>query len=259
MRKIQILGLALVAVFAFGAIAATSALAGPEWDMKGTEKVTGLVLSETEGVLNLTKFSAANGNTVLNVVTCEGILDGTLGPPNAAGNGVDEVTKVLSLNKEEVSTTPLSGLALGCEVSQAEGAFDCRLHSLAAVWPENLPWLTELELMTVGGATLVLDKLFKDATDSNTEPPAYDVECETGVGTFASELCEGNSSGDVSNDATTVPPSVLGEFSEAVGVETPRANCPGGTGNSSGINLGSGHLWVTPAGDLVRVETGVAD
>jgi len=222
MRKIQILGFALFAMVAFSAIAATAAFAEPEW-LVNKIVINQTLPAETEGLLNLI---ALESGTKLVTIDCEGVLDGTIGPPVAAnpGVGTDEITSVLSLNQETISSTPLSGLALGCLVSQSAGGLgDCTLNSLAAVWPENLPWKTELELMSA--APIWLDIL----SGPMGKEPAWESECSSNIGTV-SLLCEGLASAAVSNEAGTVPPSVLGEFSEAAGTETASCSVAGITG-----------------------------
>jgi hypothetical protein len=241
MRKIQILGFALFAMVAFSAIAATAAFAEPEWLVEKNALLQTLP-AETEGLLNLVALE--NGGQ-LNVIDCEGVLDGTIGPPVAAkpGVGTDEITSVLSLNQETISA-PLMGLALGCLVTQsANGLGDCVVNDLAAVWPENLPWKTELELMTV--APIWLDILSGPAG----KEPAWESECNTNIGA-QSLLCEGLATATVSNEPGTVPPSVLGEFNE-----TEEAACSVGT--IKGDLLGTGNTWAIGL-ELERLETAIS-
>jgi hypothetical protein len=247
MKKIQILGFAMFAMFALSAIAATSAFAEPEWLVE-TLKVTETLPAETEGLLNLI---ALENNTPLNEINCEGILDGTIGPPLASnpGVGTDEITAVLSLNQETISSTPLSGLALGCLVTQSAGGLgDCTVNSLAAVWPLNLPWSTELELMTA--APIWLNRLFK--LPSSGPQPGWYTSCASNIGT--SELqCEGPSSASLSNESLSSPASVLGEFSIAAGSEKTVCNISGITGDVEG----PGNTWAIGA-ELVRLTTAIS-
>lgn len=220
-----------MAVFAFGAIAAESALAGPEWLVEKHEVLTTLN-AETEGLLELIKYSTSKGSTILNTIDCEGIIDGTIGPKNAAGNGTDEITKILNLAMEEIGAA-LTGLALACKVTTAESVLDCKNGSTASVWAQNLPWKTELELME----TSTLDKIFGAGVEKE---PAYDVECELGIGGHSSELCEGAANGEAINEPGTSPGAVLLLGTIANG--TPRGNCTG-TGTESALNIGDGNLW----------------
>jgi hypothetical protein len=251
MRKIQLVGLALFAVFAFSAFAAQAASA-LEWLVEKAAVVAPLN-AEVEGLLELVKFTVANGSAKLVTVDCEGILDGTIGPVNAAGNGVDEITKLLNLLQEEI--LGLGELALECKVTQTAGGLaDCKSGVTALVWAQNLPWLTELELMEPKtGEVLNLDLLFKNASDSNTEPPAYEVECETVSGIIGSELCEGNTSLNVENEPLATPAAVLAVSNEEV---SERGSC-NLTGANSAINIGDGNIWAISA-QLVRLATEIS-
>src|SRR5450759_4894241 len=96
MRKIQILGMALFAVFAFGAVAAASAFAASEWEVEGV-KLTTTLPAETEGSLKLIKLVSTTNREILVEVRCEGIFDGTVGPGSK-----DTINKVLNLAMEEI-------------------------------------------------------------------------------------------------------------------------------------------------------------
>ena len=89
MKKIQILGLSLVAVFALSASVASMASAA-EWLVKGEALLTAAP-SEGTGELEL-------GDAKLGLLmTCSGILVGTVGPGAA-----DTVTEVLKLKQRSV-------------------------------------------------------------------------------------------------------------------------------------------------------------
>jgi hypothetical protein len=245
MRKIQKFGFALFAVVAFSATAATGAFAEPEWLVE-LAAINQTLPAETEGLWNM--ISLESGNELV-AIDCEGVLDGTIGPPVAAkpGVGTDEITSVLSLNQETISSTQLSGLALGCLVAKSAGVLgDCMLNTLAAVWPENLPWKTEMELMAA--APIWLDIL----SGPVGKEPAWESECSTNIGT-QSLLCEGLVSAAVSNEAGTVPPSVLGEFSVAAGTE--EESCSATPINSD--LEGSNNTWAIGA-ELARLETAIS-
>jgi hypothetical protein len=239
MRKIQILGMALFAVFAFSAVAAASAFAASEWEVEGV-KLTTTLPAETQGSLSLIKLVSSTNSAILVEVHCEGIFDGTVGPGSK-----DTINKVLNLAMEEIGQ--LGGLALECKVEAGgmSGLLDCELGSTALVWAENLPWNTELELMEPSGA--ILDRL---GFPAGAGVPAYEVECKTTSGIVGSELCEGATSAEVKNDTGT-PMGVFGEFSAAVGSE--EANCTM-TGEKTGLNVGSGTTWAISS-ELVRLDT----
>jgi hypothetical protein len=245
MRKIQILGMALFAVFAFSAVAAASAFAASEWEVGGV-KVTEALPAETEGLLSLIKLVSPENSAILVEVLCEGIFDGTVGPGSK-----DTINKVLNLAMEEIGQ--LGGLALECKVEAGgmSGLLDCKLGGTALLWAENLPWNTELELMEPSGA--ILDRL---GFPAGAGVPAYEVECITTSGIVGSELCEGATSAEVKNDTGT-PMGVFGEFSEAVGSE--EASCSV-TGAKTGLNVGSGTTWavggtVAAPEELNRLDT----
>ena len=232
MRKFYVLGLALFSVFAFGAISAGSAFAALEWLVEKAA-FAGSLNAETEGTINLVKLSSSLGP--LNTIKCEGILDGVITFPSTG-----LVTKVLNLAMEETGT-PLSGLSLLCIVTEQVESADCKLGTSFLLWPINLPWTTELELMEITGEE-VLDHIVN---------AGYEVECETGIlGIHASETCEGLTSTVMTNGFGT-PPGVVGTFnanSEAV-------NCSM-TGAGTGLQTGSGTLWAIGA-ELERLETAI--
>jgi hypothetical protein len=134
MKKIQIIGMALVAMFAFSALLASTASAEvtllAEWLINSLEVVT-LTLVETTGSILLSDTS--NGSDV----KCSGIFDGSVGP-----NGEDEITEVLSLAKVAV--------ALGSELVCESGAVCEKSTTDVLVAPEGLPWHTLLFLMENG-------------------------------------------------------------------------------------------------------------
>jgi len=146
MKKFQLMGVAMLALFAFGAVLAASSSAAvtfllAEWLVNGAA-VTVELLTESPGTLVLrdTGLKAA--------VKCEGFLDGWVGP-----NSLDYVSEVLNTAKEAISLTKLEGLALSCtSVETCSGT--------AEVWALNLGWETAVELMEEGSAiyyvTLIL-------------------------------------------------------------------------------------------------------
>jgi hypothetical protein len=243
MRKIQLLGLALFVVLAFGALAAAAAYAEPEWLVEKTTFV-GSLPAETEGLIVLTKLVSESNSELLNEISCEAIFDGSI-----TSSKTDEITKILNLSKEEIGTL-LEGLALDCLVVQAKETADCRLNALAEVWAEELPWATELELMSTE-SELILDLILN---------MAYEYLCESGIlGIFISDLCNGKTSMVMTNDLTTTPPSVDGLFTSA----SEELDCAI-TGARTGALMGLGSLraiggTVASPEVLNRLETAVND
>jgi hypothetical protein len=249
MRKIHLLGLALLGVLAFSAVVAASAFAG-EWLVEGA-KLENAVQAETEGLLFLTTLE--NGN-VLATVDCEGIFDGTIGP-----GANDLIEDVLNLAHEAIGTLEEdeNTLSLSCEVTATISSLvGCNLHSLAELWVDNMSlelktgWLSEIELMEPGGIFLdhlgIIDEANGDLT------PGYHLLCLDAFGGSHPNLCTGLTSAVLTNDLTTTPASVLGEFN----AESEKADCElGGVG--AGDTEGSGNTWAIGA-QLERLTTAVS-
>jgi hypothetical protein len=205
MRKIQIIGLALVAAFAVSAIAAASAFAAPEWLINGAA-VTASTSVETKGSLNLTDTETALGSVT---VKCEGTLDGSVGP-----TGTDEITEVLNTAGVAIK---LGGTALLCTSSQCSGTPE--------VWPENLPWKTQLELV----GTVIRDHIFT----STGGAPGYTSLCT--IILPIEDTCTGLTSSLIENMPTESPPDVLGIFN----AESEHGSCTQGK-STSGVITGEG-------------------
>ena len=119
MKRIPILGLALFAVFAFGAMTAASALAANgEWLVSRAEVKENLP-AETEGLLFLLQHISPTNPAVLTKFDCEAIFAGRIG---SAGAGT--VTELLNIAKERILS--LGELALSCTVSETHSSLeDC--------------------------------------------------------------------------------------------------------------------------------------
>jgi hypothetical protein len=174
MKKIQIIGMALVAMFAFSALLASTAFAEPtllaEWLINGLEVLT-LTLVETTGSILLSDTS--NGSDVV----CKGIFDGSVGP-----NGEDEITEVLTLAEPKVQITLAAPLL--CE----SGAVCEKSATDVEVAPEALPWHTLLFLMESNNS--FLDLVFS---------ASYNVKCLV-LGLAITDECTATlSAGGVSN------------------------------------------------------------
>jgi len=220
MKKIQLMGLLLVAVGAFSAFAAASAsalsFALAEW-LENGNAITSTVLTETKG--NLLFGNVLNGAEFLcgtNVV-----FDGWAGP-----NGADEVTEVLN-----------SGVAVAeLDETGATGGISCTgvktCETGTEIWPLNLPFLTVAQLDTE-------DSTFWDLAQANANGlfPAYWILCLF-LGGSVNELCETvtGTMGELSNAATDV---------ETLGLVSPDATCNG--------NLLEG-LIENNAGDVALIE-----
>lgn len=206
MRKIQLFGVALVAVFALGAFAATAALAGEVsgstnafWLVKGVAipdgEANGLA-ADSEGEIVLTHLMAA-------VVKCSGLLEGTV--YNEVGGGFGLITKVWSLGTGQVEIG-LGGNALKCE---AASGF-CEKTTDVEVWPDNLPWLVTLWLMTLNSKEEAAESFLILLSADPTNLPAYEVLCLV-VGFVVEELCQGETSAVIALSAGVLTAT----FSEA--------------------------------------------
>ena len=160
MRKFHVLGLALVAVCAFGVLSAAGALALTfllaEWLSSGNP-ITTTLLSETTGEL---AFTETLDGIAINAL-CSGILDGFVGP-----NGADEITEALTLAGAAVSLTGLTGTAITCTNSANCGE--------PLFWYLNLPWLSLLVLMEDGTETFFADLRTSEKTSGTV---AFEYEC----------------------------------------------------------------------------------
>lgn len=224
MKKIQILGLALAALFALSAVMATMASAETtllaEWLFNGAA-VTAALPVETTGELTLTSLLLG---VVGAAIKCAGIFDGTV---NA--NGAGQVTALLNVAKEEIGKE-LVGLELICLVTVA-GACGA-VNAEARLWTDQLPWNTTLELMEAGA---ILNH-FLSAT------AGYHVFCPTVMPVFE-DLCFGLTSATMTNGAT----DVIGKFDTT----SEAAKCSTG---AEGMITGEG-LTVDTAGGTLAVSS----
>jgi hypothetical protein len=226
MKKIQILGLALVAVFAFGVIIAASASAEEfllaQWLVAGALVTSALPsLSEGEILLHNTK-------TGLHIV-CSFHAEGTIGP-----NSLDTITEVLSLTGVKTGT-PLANeteallckSVAGCENSATD----------IEVWPVGLPWQTEVELAEPSGK--FFDLIFK---------AKYELLCLV-LGIASSEECTA-----AEGTAAEVVNAAGGGVEAAEKPASPNASCTIG-GAESGENVPlAGNLTTSSEGAVTVSE-----
>jgi hypothetical protein len=232
MRKIQLLGLALFAVFAFSAVAAASSAFALEsesvWLVGGHTALT-KVLADSIGELELTDlktpiFGAAT-------IKCSGLNEGWIGGDASGANPKwDEITSITGLN---AATEPLWAVCTfvvrgGCETSTPPEAM-----------PLNLPWLTEL---TLSGNTF-LDNLIGTGGNAGWVSRCLVV----GVNT-QDECTREKTSADIDN---TTEGDVKALFSEAI---SEKANCSQG-GPESGVVNGE-VLILLSNGEALAVSEG---
>jgi hypothetical protein len=231
MKSFRLLGMALVAVFAFSVVVAAVASAETatfllaEWLVGGTAVAANLPATVT-GELLLEDTNALKAGIKADAL-CSGILVGTIGV-----NGAATITEALNLEDVGISLTALSGTSIACTDDN-----DCES---AKAWAVNLPWTGTLELIeqtSFTGFAILLEK-------SGANPGWY-VEC-TLLGVKATDECNANTEGVA--EAKNVAGGVEGVFSEAftelAGLKL--ALCSS-SGEETGIVEGTGLITTTEA------------
>jgi hypothetical protein len=213
MAKLQSLCTALFLLCLLFAAATEQAWAAPVWLVEGNELSEDLP-AETEGLLLFVILTSEGG--VLYEVDCSAIWDGSIAP---AGEGTIE--KLLNLAKEEISSTPLSGLALECKNTDPGNLDACRETSETSVWPLHLPWHTQLESMA-GPPEQVLDRIL---AHTGGEPPGYETQCTSLLGISSSDECTGATSSKVATEILTFPESTLDSFNYTEPISSELGNC----------------------------------
>jgi hypothetical protein len=212
MKKFQIIGVALVAVFAFCAFAAASAFAvNPEWLIGGVAVLAATSVQVT-GHIKLTDTKAPIVGKA--TVECNGILDGTVNT-----EGKDEITEALSITGTLIKPVTLTSLLVAETGLLCTGTAGCE-GTDAEAWPDNLPWNTQLELLN----GQVVDHIFGNGVDE----PGWHVFCLVfGIG--SSDLCEGLNYALIENMLTGSENDLLANFVEPPSI---KGTClEGGTGS----------------------------
>ena len=164
MKKFQLLGVALVALFAFSVVLSASASAATfllaEWLVNGAAitEAGPEVNTEAVGTILLEDTKTALGASS---VICSGTLLGTIG-----FDGLGRISEVLTLGGVVVgSANNLTGEALSCE--------EVKVCEEALVWPLHLPWNTLLELMEDGTEIFFVVLI----ENGGSGAPGWEVEC----------------------------------------------------------------------------------
>jgi hypothetical protein len=217
MKKIHILSIALVALFALSAVTASMASAETtllaEWLNNGKPITTNLAsTSSGEILLEDTKLGIG--------VLCSGTFVGTVGE-----NGEDLITAVLNLSGVEVTLSAL----VKCEAHKF-----CESGTDIGAAPDKLPWATLLILMENG---TFLDVFFASE---------YFTECLV-LGVKVSESCEAPQTG---GELVNVTGGV-----EGVGAPTPKANCTSGGKEAGIIEFQAGNLTSLTEGGPLTVSS----
>jgi hypothetical protein len=187
MLKLRTVGAALGVLFALCAVIASSAFAvEPLWLIDGNA-VLNAERSESESEILVIIYAKPEELTkVLTELLCSGIFVGTVGP-----KGEDEVIQVLTLAESVIGEdgASLVGEPLLCDVTDGGSLESCEAGvGKAEVWPANLPWHTQLELV----GTELIDKFPANA--------GYEMRCKTLIGIIVENLCTDEPLVLVSND-----------------------------------------------------------
>jgi hypothetical protein len=232
------MGVAMVALFAFGAILAASASAATfllaEW-LDGGTAVTTELLTEVTGELLLedTKLKA--------IVLCSGILDGWIGP-----NSLDAVSEVLTLGGGSVNTTALGASGLSCTPQTG-----CETGKAATAWAVNLPWESEIELMEDGSSTFFADLV---TSKNGAKDVGWELECTVLLVKDSDECSVTEGASELTLEGTTLLANFSDAFTELAGLKL--ANCTLG-GTETAVIEGAGSWVVSGGGELTASSEGV--
>jgi hypothetical protein len=161
MLRIQMIGLALVAVLAMSSVAAAGASAH-EW-LLNKKPITTATKIHSLGLLLLFDHNPPAGEVI---VHCKGFDAGTVGP--------GAVDLIQSITAELLGTNDL----IPCTIDKAGG---CKSGTTAKALALNLPWHTEL--YEEGGE--VRDMVTADGAGE----PGWDVTCENILGGKTTDAC----------------------------------------------------------------------
>jgi hypothetical protein len=242
MKRFQLMGVAMLALFAFGAVLAASSSAAvtfllAEWLLNGVAVTTEL-LTESPGALIL-RDSGLKAS-----VECEGLLDGWVGP-----NSLDYVSEVLTTGGEAINTKNLEAKSLTCKpVETCTG-------TTAEVWAVNLGWETEVELMEDSGSIYYVTLILPHVSGGE---PGWSVVC-TVLGIKEEDECLTGTEGGVA-ELTLSGTSLLAVFAEAFTVlaEEKLASCSLGGTETGEVNSSKGGapFEVSGGGELTASSEG---
>jgi|ERR1700722_7169284 len=176
MKKIQIVGLTLVAVFACSAFAVTSSFAAGKILLNGgAVPAGGIPFSITESV-EMEDMKSVGPPTIL----CSGTSVGTIAAGGATGSIIEFLT--------------LAGEALEVGTGKKEYLVECEdMKSICSnpvdVTAINLPWSGEVEKMAAGPEEYLLVGL-----DVAGKDPGYSINCNSILG-LVSDTCTAEAAG----------------------------------------------------------------
>jgi len=277
LKKFGLIGVALFAVMAFSAMAASSAFAediealclkttpipsgaltyetlaecekmpavhkeGTWWLMYdwlvGNVEITEALKVETKGLVTLIHLKGGFLEPETKI-HCEGVFDGTIEP-----GGLGLVTELLEAGGHAVSLTN--------ELSCTSVAGLCEEGTIFVV-AENLPWLTSLEQMDIAGEPELDLALLLFSNGGGGGNPAYEILC-TAVGSHHESLCEGETSVDLQLDIGP-PVELLGIFNaEELELEGLEGLCEEGGSNHNSVALQEGEGATKLVGSSEEVD-----
>jgi hypothetical protein len=229
MKRNHVLGVALLAMFAFGVLTASASAVTfllATWLFNGAAVTTAL-LTEAPGELELVNTNAG-GFGVTAKVLCSGIFEGWVGPES-----LDHTTEILTLTNILVSNTELVGQTAECtDTSGCENP---------KVWPDGIPGETEVELMVDGTEEFFVDLLFN---------AGWYVECTVFGGFKIAELCSAPETAvELKNEATGVDSTFSEAFQTLAGLKLAICGSHGEVGEVSGLGT-----TIDPEGTLAVSE-----
>jgi hypothetical protein len=217
MKRIQVVAVALVAIFAIGAVAVASASAVEFllalW-LEGGMNVTSPLSVENEGEFELKELNGGNFGVHVKVL-CSGIFDGLVGAESLAF-----ISELLILGgTRRIPATVLTGEALLC--TNLEGCTEPEM------WMAGAGWEAEVELM-IDVATFFADLILSGG---------WYLQCLI-LGMTTSETCTANETvAQVTNEAGgVVDAEFSGAFQELAGLKLDTCTLGGAeSGELSGL------------------------
>jgi hypothetical protein len=220
MRKIRFVVLALFAVFAFGALLATSAFAESKILFKNANIETKLAF-EVTGALLLEDMAATGTPDIL----CNGSFDGLIEP----GGTLAYVEEVLTEGKELLAGETGGNGKVNDLIECTEDKAVC--SNPVDIEASELPWHIEVQLDLSESLEIYLAHFLslaeiEELLEVGIGVPTWIVDCNSILG-LVLDVCSGLSSARLFNSATG---ELLGSFnelsdSEKDGAETEKANC----------------------------------
>ncbi|MGH2879533.1 MAG: hypothetical protein ACRDK4_08015 [Solirubrobacteraceae bacterium] len=237
MRKIQLIGAALLALLAVGVLTASAAFAETEL-LLGGNPITELINVTIGGELGLRDTAFLSGAVEF---LCNWFFDGMV----EAGGTLGFIEAVLNSSKELMSAEvtrngeKVTGDDVSCE-SMGSGCMNPAL--LVAV---DLPW--HFIFMLLEGTNEYMIHLLKGGEEAGDKEPGYVAVCETLLIGNVEDYCHGLTYAALANEAG----GLLAEFSNNAEISTPIA-CS--QGNSEADLLAGGGFITAEGGGALTIS-----